>query len=297
MNVETALPSSRVWPACPICFDRHVSLIASVDERNMNLCAGCRHVFWEERAGAEEVASYYRKRYGGEHDQLSQQLANKAYYERHVDELVTLSNVGKDCAFFVDYGSSYPTFALTARERGVRRSVAVDWDGQARAYGAERGLTCLSPDSFEREVADGEVDLLRFSHVIEHMIDPVQTLRSIVSKLKQDGFVYITQPNFPIFSTAARGVAIKGAVWPEHLHFFSPLSLMMLCERLGLKPVRFFSHTAADETRRDLERFIDLDCSRSALKWLDKLGDRALGEAGNWPWFAGTNSVLLARKA
>jgi ribosomal protein L11 methylase PrmA len=110
-------------------------------------------VFWRERAECDEVKAYYQIRYGSDHNQLTQMIANQDYYEHYIDELLLLTGIRKARAFFVDYGASSPIFSLAATRRGVYRSLAVDWDENARAYGAERGLTCFAPDEFERRTA------------------------------------------------------------------------------------------------------------------------------------------------
>ncbi len=128
-----------------------------------------------ERASYAEVDAYYRSRYGGDHQQLVQNTANKACYKRQVDKLLSLTAEPKERATIVDYDSSYPMFALTAMQRGVRRAVAVDWDVQARLHGRERSLTCLNPHELELDIQAEEEDVLHFSHVIQHMTDSIRS--------------------------------------------------------------------------------------------------------------------------
>jgi hypothetical protein len=109
--------------------------------------------------------------------------------------------------------------------------------------------------------------------------------------------VYITQPNNSELSTGASGVPIEDSVWPELFYFFSPRSLIKLCLGNGLMPLRFFSHTAAEETLRDLSWFIYVEYALSPLEWIEKLWGASFGETGNWSWSTDTNRFLLAREA
>jgi hypothetical protein len=283
-------------PVCPICSCTNVEACTHYDDRAIVLCSDCRHLFWESKADQSDLATYYSTRYGGDHEQMPKQTENYQYYLNHVDELLSMTGLKASESVFVDYGSSYPVFSLAAREKHVSQSISIDYDQQAIEYGLSKGLACLDPHMFEQKTPENTVDLLRFSHVLEHLISPARDVFMVLNKLKLGGYVYITMPNHPVLKTCARNVPISDAVWPEHLHFFTPGSLMRLLRILGLEPLRFFTHTNADARKEQLFHHIDTDYCHAQLSWTTGIGDPHFEEAGNYPYFAGANSFLIATK-
>jgi len=81
----------------------------------------------------------------------------------------------------------------------------------------------------------GTFDAVTLSHVIEHVPDPLVTLRECKRVLRPSGRLAVTTPNL-----ASRGHARFGAAWlhldpPRHLHLFSVESLRRVAEAAGLR--------------------------------------------------------------
>jgi len=87
----------------------------------------------------------------------------------------------------------------------------------------------FEPDSF---------DFVHMSHVIEHMADPVKSMRAVADLVRPGGLVYIEAPNLDSWN-----VKRCGAYWfpyeaPRHLHMFSPTTLTRIIEEAGLSVER-----------------------------------------------------------
>jgi 2-polyprenyl-3-methyl-5-hydroxy-6-metoxy-1,4-benzoquinol methylase len=78
----------------------------------------------------------------------------------------------------------------------------------------------------------GQVDVITFNKVLEHVEDPVMTLSAVRPLLGAGGFVYVEVPD-------AEGAASHGAgreeFFIEHHHVFSAASTMMMGARAGLR--------------------------------------------------------------
>ena len=86
-------------------------------------------------------------------------------------------------------------------------------------------------------------DLIRFTHVLEHVPNPVATLSSAAKALTPSGRIVILVPNFAGAGRRLFGNAWDGLEVPRHLHHFTAGSLTQVLAAAGLR-VRSM-HTAA----------------------------------------------------
>ncbi len=100
----------------------------------------------------------------------------------------------------------------------------------ARARGLEVDHGVFEPERYRA----GSFDVVTLDQVLEHMRDPIETLRGVAGVLRRDGRAVIAMPN------AAGAIArISGNRWihwhaPYHLHFFTRASLATAAGRAGL---------------------------------------------------------------
>ncbi|MCB1724574.1 MAG: class I SAM-dependent methyltransferase [Gammaproteobacteria bacterium] len=112
----------------------------------------------------------------------------------------------------------------------------------ARAGGFDVRIGPFDPADFE----PGSFDCITMDQVIEHMPDPVQTLRGVAQLLRPGGVAVLSTPN-----AEGWGAALFGRRWinwhsPYHLHHFSRSSLHRLAEPAGLMIERIAHITNAD---------------------------------------------------
>ncbi len=79
----------------------------------------------------------------------------------------------------------------------------------------------------ELPVPDESADTIVTRHILEHCTDTIKTLRLWISKLKHDGRLIITVPD----ERLGKMVPLN----PEHVHAFTPESLLALMHLLGMK--------------------------------------------------------------
>jgi 2-polyprenyl-3-methyl-5-hydroxy-6-metoxy-1,4-benzoquinol methylase len=273
---------------CPICSGMTSQFDATNVDRAMLICRSCRHIFWQDMPSQSDLQDYYQS-YTRSFHQDDIQQSNIDVYRRHILELKALCVTDRPA--ILDYGCSVPVLLNEARSLGFD-TLGVDYSPEASAWGDERGVRVIQPTDLEAE--DEQYDVIRFSHVMEHLIDPVAALRKCLSLLKPDGFVYITQPSFPVFRLDAR-VPMEDADWPSHLHFFSPLSLAQLLLKCGLDPFRMYSHDRLTDRWRVYGG--EIDDSGTLTASLARLGDKHFGILANVPNFVGANSTVYASLA
>ncbi len=279
---------------CPICSVSQTTTFFKKEQNILLICKECRHIFWDNTPSLIELMNYYSTDYSPDHNQLRLQLSNAEYYKSHIKELSIKSGISPKRSTILDFGSSYPILMIEAKKMGFLNLIGADWDERAREYGNDHGIQMIKPDEIETKIPNRSVDIIRFSHVLEHLVDPLMTLKLLVKKLKKGGMVYITQPNFPVFSWESPPNDIADTVWPEHLHFFSPISLMLMISKTGMTIHKLFTHQQPDKILSDYSSNIDILYSMNKLSTIKDKGDPFFGKNGNFPVYTGQNSVAFA---
>lgn len=127
----------------------------------------------------------------------------------------------------VDIGAAFGiTASLIARQTGAR-TLIVEPSELAASFakdtlGVER-LTPFAEDLHKPTAVDGQVSLFILSHVLENLLDPLTMLRSLRSKLRPGGRIYIECKNY----------YYAKAINPYHPYVFNPDSLTQLLAAAG----------------------------------------------------------------
>jgi 2-polyprenyl-3-methyl-5-hydroxy-6-metoxy-1,4-benzoquinol methylase len=109
----------------------------------------------------------------------------------------------------------------------------VEPDPQSAALARAAGLDVRAGMLQDQSLPEGHFDAITMTHVIEHLHDPMDTLRRCWKLLKPGGQITLTTPNLD-----SRGHQIFGADWlpldpPRHLVLFTENSLRQAMERCG----------------------------------------------------------------
>jgi 2-polyprenyl-3-methyl-5-hydroxy-6-metoxy-1,4-benzoquinol methylase len=100
----------------------------------------------------------------------------------------------------------------------------------AEKYGFNVHVGLFNPGIYE----PGFFDYVTMDQVIEHIADPLETLRGVAQILKKSGIAVISTPN-----SLGWGARMFGRYWinwhaPYHRQFFSPKSMSVAAEQAGL---------------------------------------------------------------
>lgn len=278
---------------CPVCRSIGAKKFFVKERRELLICRDCRHIFWSQMPSGEELSSFYSSLYTQQHGQEAVQTANIEYYRQHAIELLIKNKGATSC--IADVGCSIPLFLEQALSVGFHTAIGVDHSHEAREYGKRCGVKILSPSDFD-EIENESLDVLRYSHSLEHMVDPMSNLIKAYKKVRTGGLIYITQPNFPVFKASESAVAIKDSVWPNHLHFFNPISLKYMIEMAGFELISFCTVTEEQNAGDQYDKIIDTSYSSKVLQSLKAIGENERGRLNNYPYYFGENSVVYARK-
>lgn len=97
-----------------------------------------------------------------------------------------------------------------------------------REFGLDLRAEFFTKDSFP----EARFDLIIFSHVLEHVLDPAPVLAAIREKLADDGYLFIGTPNV----LAPNRKLYPGLFGGDHVRLFSPRTIRTYLRRHGFRP-------------------------------------------------------------
>jgi SAM-dependent methyltransferase len=229
---------------CPICSDRDIAIVGSqCDDRYaypgqfaVFRCSYCDHAFLDCNFTSCQLSDLYTNYYPRKNFDISQ-------YKPHRE-------ASGPTAWFNGLKSS----AFRSVPEKVRVLDVGCGFGQSLGYHAARGCDVYGVEADEniRRVSDqfgfkvhvglfdgslyeaGFFDYITMDQVIEHVTDPLSTLRGVARVLKPGGTAIFSTPN-----SGGWGAKLFGQRWinwhaPYHVQFFSRNSIRLAAEQAGL---------------------------------------------------------------
>jgi 2-polyprenyl-3-methyl-5-hydroxy-6-metoxy-1,4-benzoquinol methylase len=136
---------------------------------------------------------------------------------------------------YLDVGCSTGFVVEAAAGKGWE-AVGIDLNPSAIEFGRSRGLDLRAVSLEEAGFAPGSFDAVSLFDVIEHLFDPLRTLRAAIDLLAPGGILFLYVPNYDSASRLLMGTHAH-FIWPtHHLNYYTPITLSALMERLGLTP-------------------------------------------------------------
>lgn len=136
----------------------------------------------------------------------------------------------------------------------------LDFDPAAVANARRRGLRVLLGGVEEHGFTDGTFDLVVMNHVIEHLPDPVSTLRHCRRILASGGALLVATPNSQCWGHSVFRANWLGLDVPRHLHVFSRKGLKAITTVAGFTRIsvstipRFAQYYFFEGARLDRDR-------------------------------------------
>lgn len=133
----------------------------------------------------------------------------------------------------MDYGAGAGHIALAMREfAGVRDITCVEADSASREYLRRNNFNVVD----QIKICSRTFDAILLIEVIEHIDDPLSLFGEIKAHLKPGGKLFLSTPCGETRSSSRKTNAYDT---PEHIHFFTELSLAMALKSAGFENVEF----------------------------------------------------------
>lgn len=135
----------------------------------------------------------------------------------------------------LDVGCGNGRFLATMQELGWE-VIGVESDGQAAKVAREQFGLHVHEGVLEEIAFPGDTfDAITMSHVVEHLPDPIGTLKECRRVLRKDGRLVVTVPNIASLGHRLYREAWRGLEVPRHLFLFSPTVLRACVKDAGLQ--------------------------------------------------------------
>lgn len=159
----------------------------------------------------------------------------------------------------LDYGCGDGKFLQCAALFGFEAH-GVDFS-TSRVIRAERAAITIVRDLKEFDAnTPGRVHAVTLFQVLEHIVEPVQVLKQLASRLVEGGIIVVEVPDCSGI-TQPKNFEEFHKVHPlEHINAFTPKTLKQMCERLGFvaipRPASHVTTSVIDLMKTELSRIV-----------------------------------------
>jgi 2-polyprenyl-3-methyl-5-hydroxy-6-metoxy-1,4-benzoquinol methylase len=236
VRVHGRIPDDLLTPRpCPTCGSDQP--LPEIDKDHMRIvrCGVCDLVYVSPTFDEAHYKTVYRS---AEYQDIVRDLGIRSHeyrVERFGRERVGImaEHVHVVRPRLLDVGCSTGFVVEAARDAGWE-AIGLDLNPSAVEYGRSRGLDLRNVALEDAGFGDAEFDALSLFDVLEHLHDPVRTLRACTRLLRPGGILFLYVPNY---DSASRLLMGRDAhfIWPtHHLNYYTPATLRDLLQREGM---------------------------------------------------------------
>ena len=203
-------------------------------------CRACGHVQLFPLPQLDECHDFYE-----ESDHYATNLSRQKRLGLDRGVVAQLQKLGASGPV-LDVGAGAGTFLEASEEQGWS-GTAIELSKPNTAHIRQHtSAEIIEVPIEEAELPDGRFGLVVFSHSLEHIRNPVDTLRRASQALRPDGILHIAVPNFGATKRILGAGKFIGWIYEHHLSYFDKTTLTWGLRASGFEPLAW-SHDSFDE--------------------------------------------------
>lgn len=225
---------------CQLCGSSAKIIVSQFDRHGKPLntvcCTGCGVVTNDPIPDMETLAQFYAQHYRKEYKGASKPRKRQVWrnFGRTARHFRAFSDIYDGVHNCIDIGAGSGEFLYVAKASGIAtRGVEPNIDYAAYCR-EDLGLDVETGRLEDFDFAAEKFDLIRLSHVLEHLPAPVETLKRLRDMLAVNGILYVEVPD--IADDARR--KLKGRLFHfGHIFNFTPFTLRLAAGLAGMVEV------------------------------------------------------------
>jgi len=159
------------------------------------------------------------------------------FYSRIADEVeengLSITPALNRGAKVLDIGFGGGLWMQIASDYGWK-ATGVEIDAELVQSAKEAGYQAYLGDFLDINFGSSKFDFIRLNHVLEHLLNPKETLIKCKDLLSKDGYIYVRVPNFNSAAQILMGENYYQLDIPKHLYFFDSCSIKNIVSDAGL---------------------------------------------------------------
>ncbi len=220
---------------CPLCQAKDYTIVYSKPTFRFVRCNECGVLYQNPRPKNEFIQNRYDDNYFQyeiENQKNFFQLQLKTFEDCKIEKLVN----GFEKKRILDIGCATGLLLNHLKQKGAH-VYGVEICTQSCRYAYENfNLTLYNGTIENAHYESNYFDIVHFSHLIEHLEDPINFMKEIYRITKKDGYVLITTPREDSFWSRFFGLKWRSLI-PDHLILFSRQHLESLIKISGFNPI------------------------------------------------------------
>ena len=202
-------------------------------------CPECGTAQLSPMPTADSLAALYSKDYYESYAEGSSMAGGSdhvpPYLQKRLSDLTRRLGAGR----ILDFGCAEGLFVAYARDQGWS-AVGVEMSHWAAEHGRQRyGVEIFETSLDGAPIEAGSLDVIHANHVLEHLTDPVGTMRAAHRLLRRDGLLVAEVPQelfVPLADSIQRRLQPGEQLLPNyHTVYFSRGGLRSAAERAGFQ--------------------------------------------------------------
>lgn len=222
---------------CILCGSADVDGVSQSDRHGRPLitviCKGCGLIHNDPIPTEAELEAFYRRDYRQDYKGAAEPRLRQVW--RNLNRLQSHFGAFRDIytrrGHWLDLGAGSGEFTFLARTLGAEVAAVEPNEAYAAYCRTKLDLDVRTARLEDCDFRPGQFDLIRLSHVLEHMRDPVASLTTLRHWLAPGGILYIEVPDI---ERDARN-KMRGRLFHYgHIYNFNPFTLRQTALRAGL---------------------------------------------------------------
>lgn len=217
---------------CPICSCKKIKTIHNGTRDNPNIdvlkCEECEHIFLST---FEHIKDNFYEKSKMRETKIDNKVWKDITSKDNLRRVNDLNDFIRD-SVILDFGCGKGGF-LDAANPLTKEIYGIELDNEIQKELTGRGYTIWN----DLSECNKKVDLITMFHVIEHLIDPIETLKECYDKLNSHGRLVIETPNAndALLSLYDVKAFADFTFWSPHIQLYNYKNLVSLANKAGFE--------------------------------------------------------------